>query len=392
MRARMWLALSVVLNLALALGLGWEMKSAPPQTAQVAPVAFTNVIVSSNKTNIVVRRQFFNWSELESDDYPTFVANLRRIGCPEITVRDIIIADVNQAFAQRRATEVTSAESQWWKSEPDMNQTEIALKKMQEIDTERVALLTKLLGPNWNVNFTQPSERGTVTLDGSILGKIEPDTKLKVQELAANATRRASEYVDAQRAAGKKIDPLELAKIRSEHRAELAKVLTAEQLEEYLLRYSANAESLRDQLRGFGATPDEFRSIFRARDAVDNDIQLHYTGTDANTEKTRANMEKMRDAAVEQTLGPERAALYRATADPLFREAQFLAQQSGAAPEKVLPLYQVQVEGARERARIQGDKSMTQAERAAAIRIVADQEEAARRKILGLPPEDEPTQ
>ena len=65
-----------------------------------------------------------------------------------------------------------------------------------------------------------------------------------------------------------------------------------------------------------------------------------------------------------------------------------MAEQSGAAPEKVLPLYQLQVEGARERDRINRDASMTAAERATAIRAVAEQEEEARKKILGI--EDEP--
>jgi len=40
-----------------------------------------------------VRRQFFSWQQLESPDYQTYVANLRDIGCPEQTIRDIIIAD-----------------------------------------------------------------------------------------------------------------------------------------------------------------------------------------------------------------------------------------------------------------------------------------------------------
>src|SRR5881394_530262 len=71
------------------------------------------------RTNVVVRRQFFSWKEVESPDYPTYIANLRDIGCPEQTIRDIIIADVNAMFSRRRATELVTAEQQWWKSEPD---------------------------------------------------------------------------------------------------------------------------------------------------------------------------------------------------------------------------------------------------------------------------------
>jgi len=36
----------------------------------------------------------FQWNELESTDYRVYIANLRRIGCPEQTIRDIITADL----------------------------------------------------------------------------------------------------------------------------------------------------------------------------------------------------------------------------------------------------------------------------------------------------------
>lgn len=386
MRTRVIIPLSIALNVILG-GMLWSALKFPVMESPTPILRHAKTADASTNAipKVVVRRQFFNWSEIESDDYPTFIANLRRIGCPELTIRDIIVADVNQMFAQRRSQEVVTAESEWWKSEPDLNATEAALKKYSDLEKERTALLTKLLGPNWNINFTQVSGPGTVALDGPILGKLDPEIKLKVEELAATSGRKSIEYVQAQRAAGKPLEPAEMARIRAEHRAELAKVLTPEQMEEYLLRHSANAENLRDQLRGFDATPDEFRAIFRARDAIDNDIQLNYSGTDAASVKTRQEMEQKRDAAVAAALGPERSALYGATADPLFREAQFQAQQSGATPEKVLPLYQIQIETAREKQRIAADKSMSPSDRATAIRRVTEQEEEARRKVLGLP-------
>lgn len=385
-RARVIIPLSVALNVILGAML-WKALQFPVMESPSVTTRRARVAEGSTNSNpkVVVRRQFFNWSEIESDDYPTFIANLRRIGCPELTIRDIIVADVNQLYAQRRAQQVVTAESEWWKSEPDLSATETALKKISDLEKEKAEFLTKLLGPNWNVNFTQVSSPGTVALDGPVLGKLDPDTKLKVEELAATAGKRSIDYVEAQRAAGKAIDPAELARLRSEHRAELAKLLTPDQLEEYLLRHSAEAESLRDQLRGFNATPDEFRAIFRARDAIDNDIQLRYSGNDPASVRARQELEKKRDDAVAGALGPDRSALYRATADPIFREAQFLAQQSGATPEKVLPLYQVQALGARERARIAADTSLTPDQRAQQIREVEAQEETAQRKILGIP-------
>src|SRR3974390_2881754 len=73
----------------------------------------------AGRTNVVLRRQFFSWQEVEATDYPTYISNLRGIGCPEQTIRDIIIADVNALFARRRASELFTPEQQWWRSEPD---------------------------------------------------------------------------------------------------------------------------------------------------------------------------------------------------------------------------------------------------------------------------------
>ncbi len=44
----------------------------------------------------------FRWSELESTDYRTYVSNLRRVGCPEETLGDILKADVDSVYAPRR--------------------------------------------------------------------------------------------------------------------------------------------------------------------------------------------------------------------------------------------------------------------------------------------------
>src|SRR6185436_17262704 len=100
------------------------------------------------KTNLVVRRQFFSWREVESPDYPTYIANLRDIGCPEQTIRDIIIADVNGMFAKRRATEVVTPEQQWWVSQPDSNLLATATEKVRLLEDERRTLLARLLGSN----------------------------------------------------------------------------------------------------------------------------------------------------------------------------------------------------------------------------------------------------
>jgi len=45
----------------------------------------------------------FSWRQLEStNDYRAYVANLRGVGCPEATIRDIVQGDVERTFARER--------------------------------------------------------------------------------------------------------------------------------------------------------------------------------------------------------------------------------------------------------------------------------------------------
>jgi hypothetical protein len=72
---------------------------------EVSPVSNENAAESNTvliATTPARESKSFNWSEIESTDYRTYIANLRGIGCPEQTIRDIITADVNSMFAERR--------------------------------------------------------------------------------------------------------------------------------------------------------------------------------------------------------------------------------------------------------------------------------------------------
>src|SRR5436189_12329 len=97
MRARAWLFLSIGLNLVLLAFWFVASQKGPPAPPPVPKVTkHFDPFQREVKTNIVVRRMNFTWHEVESDDYVTYIKNLREIGCPRQTIRDIIVADVNQ--------------------------------------------------------------------------------------------------------------------------------------------------------------------------------------------------------------------------------------------------------------------------------------------------------
>lgn len=396
MRWRVYFFVSLALNVLLLVGWGWSGARQRGTTRRLALTAATNA-PSAARTNVLVRRQFFSWREIESDDYATYIANLRDIGCPEQTIRDIIIADVNALFARRRATEVVTPEQQWWRSEPDTNVLQQALEKIRALEQERRDLLTRLLGPGWEtgdlLNLPRPS-RQPIPLDGPILGALPDEVKHRVEEISLRSEERIRAYVEAERQAGREPDPAELARLRQQTRTELAGVLSPLQLEEFLLRYSQNASALRAELRElkyFNVTPEEFRAIFRAIDQIALQIELLGNANDPNTAAARRSLEQQRLAALRNVLGPERFQQFQKLHDPGYREAYAQALAAGA-PETADTIYELNRAAREELARIRQQTNLAPELREIELKKAELELAKALAQALGHepPPEPEP--
>jgi LysM repeat protein len=383
MRWRLLFFISIGVNVALAATWFVASRKIAADKATLAPSPAMTV-----KTNVVVRRQFFSWGEIESADYPTFIANLRSIDCPEQTIRDIIIADVNTLYAKRLATELVTPQQQWWRSEPDSNIVRVATEKSRAIDNERRNLLTRLLGTNWEtgdlVNLPRPSRPGVV-LDGPVLGVLPMETKQAVEDISVRSQERLQTYLSTLGQRDKATEAAELARLRQQTRDDLARVLTPPQLEEYLLRYSQNASNLRTEmgsLKYFNATPDEFRSIFRATDNFDQRIQQLAGSIDPNSILQRNALEQQRDDAIKLALGADRYDNYLALHDPLYRDAYASALQAGT-PQTADTIYQINQATAQQQALIRANTNLTAAQREFELKRVELEQLKANAQAMG---------
>jgi len=271
---------------------------------------------------------------------------------------------VNAVFARKRATELVTADQQWWRSEPDAAIVKTATARGSELDVERRALLTRLLGAGWEggdlVNLPRPARVG-VALDGPVLGIMPNDLKQTVEEISLRLQDRVAAYLEAQRQAGKPADPAELAKLRQQTRAELAQVLSPFQLEEYLLRYSQGAVALREelgQLKYFKSSADEFRAVFRATDSFDQQLALLEGATDPNSVALRHSLIEQRTIALKNTLGVERFAQFQMLHEAGFRDA-FAAAIEAGTPEAAPALYEINRASQEEMARVRSQTNLT---------------------------------
>lgn len=379
------LAVSVAMNVVFAVV--WLYVQRPlPAIRVLAPVfrpTLTNIL-RPVRTNLVISPKVLSWRDIESTNYLDYIANLRAIGCPEATVRDIIVADVDAQFSQRRAGEVVTPDQQWWRSEPDARTQAEAMEKLAWLDLQRRRLLTDLLGPGWDT----ATRHFEATLAGSssagpVLGELTEESRAALRAIESRAEARLREYLGTARREGREPDPVELDRFGKLTRDELAAVLSPAQLEEYLLRYSPTAERLRDQLRGLEATPEEFRALFAATDRLDAELASLAGRTDAASGKRRQELERQREEAMKDALGTGRYTMQKLGQEPGFQQARQAAERIGAPPEAVLPLYQINQAVETEKRRVLANSALSAEEQTQELAAIQQLRLETLRKILG---------
>ena len=90
----------------------------------------------------------FHWRMIETTNYEEYVANLRAVGCPEKTIRDIILADVEKHYAARRRA--AGVNDSFWLAGNRRRAAERAREKeLGALKQEQAALIRRSLGIEW---------------------------------------------------------------------------------------------------------------------------------------------------------------------------------------------------------------------------------------------------
>ena len=338
----------------------------------VVPATDSNVVASVSVPKPAFTSKKFGWQDVESDAYRTYIESLRAVGCPDDKIRTIVVADVNELFDKRRLQEAVRHDMQWWRPEAqNIAVVNVLQERGRALEEQRATLIAKLLGEE--VATQEKSDTllwSSVQLTGPVLGALAPDVHNEVQDICARSMERHQNYFWTRVNDGQPMNQVEMAKLREQTRSDLRKILNDDQVEEFVLRYSHNASRLREELRGFEPTPDEFRKVFRAIDPLEHQMQMEYGGLEAMSEKQRERFEGQRNEAIREALTPERYQAFLLTKDPLYRQALMVALQYGAPPKAVLPLYKMTKLNESKRQEIINDATLTQQQKTEALNAV----------------------
>lgn len=374
MRWRLLLIISLIVNLLLAAG--WIVSSRKHASIQYDLASLATKTNTVTKTAVIVRRTFFSWQEIESQDYAAYIKNLREIGCPEQTIRDIIIADVTQMLRgkQRDQSPGLKPNPKWWTNQRDPAEQEDDSKQINMAWASRKKILDQLLGPSWELR--PDSLLSTNAHQQMLLATMEISPAL--QTLSADKKQLVARLL-----AGES-DPWK----------ELAGILDPNQLEDAQLRFSAQADALRDELDmlpGFDTQPNEFKQIFKATAEIESRIRALAERDDPEAQALRTKLLAERDAAIRNILSPQRYEQFARLRDPDYINALELLANGNGNPAALATLYAINRESSAEQERIQNNDKLTGTQREIELKKIELEQMKATALALGETLLEEPS-
>ena len=276
--------ISILANLVCFVGLFWlstdrQSSTEPSQPVPAGePVSSGQAIGQAAPPERIVREvERLRWSQIESDDYKEYIKNLRDIGCPEETIRNLVKQDLDKYYDQRKADILSKspARKEFWKSGNPSSlgrPSASASSQMAQLDREKNEVLGELFNPSGLAAINRPgplARARSQAKSGYAMDFIPEETKAQLntleQEYGSQLLKKMAQGAsDAQ-------DMAEIRQLRQDRDSSIANMLTPEQKMEYDLRKSPTAANMRLQMDGFDPSEDEFRDIFGARKAFDDE-------------------------------------------------------------------------------------------------------------------------
>jgi hypothetical protein len=310
----------------------------------------------------------FHWSEVESTDYRQYIANLRAVGCPEQVIRDIIMADVNQLFAPHAATIWKPSVQEYWQKPKNEQPNPNQLKQLMALSRDKSAILEELLGVRLN------EQRMIDTVFLQLHGSEQELLFLSPEKRAA-----ALQALDDSDLVAKEQEQVLLGghsnaadqKLFNATLKALAKVLSPAELDEFRLRGSPAANALRNEVRYFNCTPDEFRLLVDSREHSQDKNLGNLLDRTAATEEVR------------KLLGDGRAEEFERVTDMFYINTRQAIEEQGAPVQNAELAWQVTRDARAAADSVAKDNSLSAEERTRQLASLQQQAEKQLNELLG---------
>ena len=279
------------------------------------------------------------WGKIDSTDTRDFIANLRRLGCPEDTIRDLVVTRVCRDY-RNRALAARMAQAQSWdftknRSQQDWReQRDFESRLRDEMRNELETLLGQPAG-KLSTAILSWADRG----DSEYLSL---DKRREVREIQQRYRAEIQELRQRQYAGGLDADDrARLKELQQQETADLAAVLSPAEQEERFHRESETAGFVRQNLPP-AQSEAEFRQIVKlaeeyglADQPISVSLRLRYGMPGSETDSDVADYEQRKaafDERLKAVLGEERIAEQQA-AEAARQAAEHAQEQARSEQE-----------------------------------------------------------
>lgn len=296
------------------------------------------------------RGQRMNANILYSKDPTAFVANLRAAGVPPHIIRAIVTALLDEEYAGRELN-ITGVQAQgdWWHYQKQDLTTEQRLALL-DLHREKTKRLQEILGPDmtsdWSLGqIVSPSKR-------ALLETIEEDYGAMMAELSRQMT--LYKLPAEQR---------ELAMLQTARATDLAALLDARELTDYEKATSPIMAAILPNLRYFSASEPEFDALY----AAEQEKEAARRDGSGITPAVEADW----DRQLRTVMGDKRFTAYEASRIPEFQSLTELVARNGLPVDVVTNVYTTRQKLSEQSMKIGQDGGKTDADRAAALTLLA---------------------
>ena len=376
----------VLLNVAWLAALSFRvLKRAATENSEARIQYVTNYVPIAKSartaviTNFVTASNDFRWAQLESEDYRDYIVRLRAVGCPEQTIRDIVIADVDKMLAPKMlAASPQPRELRYWQPLEqemweDAEQKE-AFRQQRAVDFEKREVIRELLGVD--LVGERLRVQGQDDYYGQRLSFLPEEKRARVRLALDQFSDRERAVLEQQIDEGNGLTSSEdLSRLRQQKDAALAELLTPAEREQYDLWFSPAAAAVRDEVYGMNATQEEFSKLYQIRKSF---AQTYGDSFGPNDPAWNDYQSQAR-----QALGDQRYAEFARAQDADYRELVRVTTRFKLAPEIAAQLYSYKQPVEEECARVEADPSLSPQQKAAGFQAIAEETQRAFKESLG---------
>ncbi len=255
------------------------------------------------------------WAQIASLPDDAYVQRLKLEGMSPAMIRSLLHARIAARYADRFAALSPPGKDEYWRRSfrmPGTDLTPEARRERRQLGREITDRVKAAMGADYEA--TSPYER---TRRERTYGPIGSDKAAQIQAITTDYGELRAAVSDQAQGVTLPEDRAQLRLLEQEQRADLAALLTSEELLEYDLRNSPASMRTRSLLAYFDPTEEEFRALAQQRLAFDRQFGGNYLSEEEQARKRTAEADLLAQARA--VLSPERFAEYELVANEDFR-------------------------------------------------------------------------